>query len=481
MLCREGSLARMEALIQRWGSDRVVPVVGDLSAEALGVDHGLGRRAPRRDRPLLPPRRDLRHDRRRRHQRDAERRRHPPRPGAGRRRSRSGCFHQVSSVAAAGEFRGVFDETMFDEGQHLPSPYHRTKYESEKIVRDGGARVPWRVYRPAIVVGHSETGAMDKVDGPYYFFPLMKLMRDNLPGLAAAGRRRPRRHQRGAGRLRRQGDGPPRAPARPRRRGLPPGQPRAAAGRRDDQRVLHGRRRADGSPPRSTGGSTAGCRWAAPAARCGSPGQRRGQGRRRLQAGARPDHRPARHPGRGARPHRRSPPVFDSRRTEKALAGSGIAVPDLEGYARTLWGYWEENLDEATGRDPRNRAALQGKYVVITGASSGIGQVTALKVAQAGGIPVLVARGKDKLEDTRAAIERARRHRARLPVRPLRPRGDRHALRAADDRAAVGRLRGQQRRPLDPPLAASCRTTASTTSSAPCSSTTSARSGWSWA
>ena len=38
-------------------------------------------------------------------------------------------------------------------------------------------------------------------------------------------------------------------------------------------------------------------------------------------------------------------------------------------------------------------------------ASSGIGQVTALKVAQAGGIPVLVARGKDKLEETRADIE----------------------------------------------------------------------------
>ena len=43
---------------------------------------------------------------------------------------------------------------------------------------------------------------------------------------------------------------------------------------------------------------------------------------------------------------------------------------------------------------------------MITGASSGIGQVTALKVAQAGGIPVLVARGKDKLEETQAAIER---------------------------------------------------------------------------
>ena len=81
-------------------------------------------------------------------------------------------------------------------------------------------------------------------------------------------------------------------------------------------------------------------------------------------------------------------------------------MPDLESYARTLWSYWEENLDESTGRDPKIREALKGKYVVITGASSGIGQVTALKVAQAGGIPVLVARGKDKLEETRAAIER---------------------------------------------------------------------------
>jgi NAD(P)-dependent dehydrogenase (short-subunit alcohol dehydrogenase family) len=97
--------------------------------------------------------------------------------------------------------------------------------------------------------------------------------------------------------------------------------------------------------------------------------------------------------------------VFDSRRTEKALAGSGIAVPDLESYARTLWSYWEDHLDQSTARDAAARAALTGKYVVITGASSGIGQVAALKVAQAGGIPVLVARGKDKLEATRATIE----------------------------------------------------------------------------
>ena len=69
---------------------------------------------------------------------------------------------------------------MFDEGQRLPSAYHRTKFESEKIVREE-CPVPWRVYRPAVVVGHSETGAMDKIDGPYYFFPVLKRMRDTLP------------------------------------------------------------------------------------------------------------------------------------------------------------------------------------------------------------------------------------------------------------------------------------------------------------
>src|SRR5919107_1717318 len=51
---------------------------------------------------------------------------------------------------------------MFDEGQGLPSAYHRTKFESERIAREE-ATVPWRVYRPAIVIGHSQTGAMDQI------------------------------------------------------------------------------------------------------------------------------------------------------------------------------------------------------------------------------------------------------------------------------------------------------------------------------
>jgi NAD(P)-dependent dehydrogenase (short-subunit alcohol dehydrogenase family) len=44
---------------------------------------------------------------------------------------------------------------------------------------------------------------------------------------------------------------------------------------------------------------------------------------------------------------------------------------------------------------------------VITGASSGIGHSTAIKVGEAGGIAVLVARSADKLEETKAEIEEA--------------------------------------------------------------------------
>src|SRR3954466_8021148 len=184
VLCRESSLPRMEALIRSWGSDRVVPGVGDLGADGLGVDpawvdeHRAGDGQGIDHFFHLAAIYDMTADDATNEQLNV----------GGTRRAlelaealQVGCFHQVSSVAAAGDFHGTFDETMFDEGQHLPSPYHRTKYESEEIVRTE-ATVPWRVYRPAIVVGHSETGTMDKVDGPYYFFPVMKVMRDNLPG-----------------------------------------------------------------------------------------------------------------------------------------------------------------------------------------------------------------------------------------------------------------------------------------------------------
>src|SRR5689334_22419170 len=41
LLCREGSRGRLDALIKQWGgSPRLVPVVGDLRADRLGVDPG---------------------------------------------------------------------------------------------------------------------------------------------------------------------------------------------------------------------------------------------------------------------------------------------------------------------------------------------------------------------------------------------------------------------------------------------------------
>ena len=92
----------------------------------------------------------------------------------------AGILHHTSSVAAAGLFKGNFREDMFDEGQKLPSAYHRTKFESEKIAREEST-VPWRVYRPAVVVGHSQTGEMDKIDGPYYFFKAIQKLRHWLP------------------------------------------------------------------------------------------------------------------------------------------------------------------------------------------------------------------------------------------------------------------------------------------------------------
>ena len=397
VLVRAGSLARMEALIARWDTDRVVPVVGDLAADALGVDPDW----------VAEHRGQIDHffhvaaiyDM------TADDETNETMNVGGTRNALAlaealdaGCFHQVSSVAAAGEYRGRFDETMFDEGQHLPSAYHRTKFESERIVREEGG-VPWRVYRPAIVVGSSDTGEMDKVDGPYYFFGVMKAMRDRLPSwLPLVGVDL--------------GD-----------TNLVPVDYVAAAMDHlahvpdRDGEAFH---LVNPEPQPVVDMVNAFC-VAAGAPRFATPLDR-GLTRRLPQALTPAGLLNALAKNESVQSvldlvtsrvgvpaevlaHTSFTAVFDSRRTEQALAGSGIGVPELESYARTLWTYWEEHLDESTGRDPRVREKLQGKYVVVTGASSGIGKVTALKVAQAGGTPVLVARGKEKLDELRDLIE----------------------------------------------------------------------------
>jgi NAD(P)-dependent dehydrogenase (short-subunit alcohol dehydrogenase family) len=99
-------------------------------------------------------------------------------------------------------------------------------------------------------------------------------------------------------------------------------------------------------------------------------------------------------------------PQFDSRDTRRALAGSGFEeIPPLESYADRLWDYWERHLDPDLFRDRSFEGAVNGRTVLITGGSSGIGKAAAHKIAAAGGIPILVARTQEKLDEVVAEIE----------------------------------------------------------------------------
>src|SRR5262245_19095308 len=115
VLCRAGSRGRMERLIQQWGSDRVVPVVGDLSSPGLGVDPAWieENRGQVAHFFHLAAIYDITAD-------DAT---NDAMNIDGTRNALSlaealqvGTFHQVSSVAAAGDYHGVFTVAMFDEG-----------------------------------------------------------------------------------------------------------------------------------------------------------------------------------------------------------------------------------------------------------------------------------------------------------------------------------------------------------------------------
>ncbi|WP_207841746.1 SDR family oxidoreductase [Williamsia soli] len=402
VLVRRGSRRKIERLIRQWDTDRVTPVVGDLQADNLGVDTAW----------IADHRGDIDHffHLAAIYDMTASDEANEMLNVGGTRAALSlaealdaGCFHQVSSVAAAGEFRGRFDESMFDEGQELLSAYHRTKFESERIVRDE-ATVPWRVYRPAIVLGHSETGAMDKIDGPYYFFPLFKRMRDALPGaLPLLGVDLGNTNVVPVDYVARAMDHLAHLPGR-------------------DGEAFH----LVNPKPQNTVGMVNTFAAAAGAPKFAVPVDRSVTDLvptyllpRALQPssllGTVVRSGPAQFALRqtvgrlGIPPevlaHVSFPGTFSSYATEEALAGSGISVPELDTYAANLWTYWEQFLDDSIKSDRSVVKELSGKTVVITGASSGIGLVTAVKVAKAGGIPILVARGLDKLEATKDLIE----------------------------------------------------------------------------
>src|SRR3546814_14169260 len=80
---------------------------------------------------------------------------------------------------------------------------------------------------------------------------------------------------------------------------------------------------------------------------------------------------------------------------------------DLEDYAWRLWDYWERHLDPDLFVDRTLKGKVRGKVVVITGGSSGIGLSTAKRVAEAGAVTVIVARGKEELFKARDAMKAA--------------------------------------------------------------------------
>ena len=91
-----------------------------------------------------------------------------------------GVLHHVSSVAVAGDYSGEFPEDELELGQGFAHAYHRTKYESERIVR-AVHEFGWRVYRPSAVVGHSQTGEMGRLDGPYFLMRAIQRSGRALP------------------------------------------------------------------------------------------------------------------------------------------------------------------------------------------------------------------------------------------------------------------------------------------------------------
>ena len=398
VLVRGSSQERLEDLIERWGvvagpvaAKRVQPVIGDLRTPLLGVDRE--RVAELRGKIVhflhLAAVYDMT---------AAEELNTAVNVGVTThavelaRMLEAEHLHHGSSIAVAGTYNGVFEESMFDEGQKLPSPYHRTKFESERIVREQ-PYVPWRVYRPAIVVGDSQTGEMDKIDGPYYFFKAIQRMRRLVPEWLplvgvdlGATNVVPVDWVVGAiDHIAHEPDFDGRAfhltDPRPQRVDDLFNEFAAAA---------HAPRFAVSVDKRVTSLVPS---WPLSLAMRVPP--LRQVRRLALHELGIPEQVLA---------HVELVPAFDTRETERVLKGSAFEKPPpLAEYAPRLWDYWEREMDDLT-KGGTLKQELGGKHVLITGASSGIGRATAVKLAAAGAIPLLVARNVEKLEEVRAEI-----------------------------------------------------------------------------
>jgi len=74
----------------------------------------------------------------------------------------------VSTAYVAGTRKNVVYEHELIMGQWFKNHYESTKFQAEVWVRESMDKIPTAIYRPAIVVGDSETGLTQKFDGPYF-------------------------------------------------------------------------------------------------------------------------------------------------------------------------------------------------------------------------------------------------------------------------------------------------------------------------
>ncbi|MCG2584420.1 SDR family oxidoreductase [Massilia sp. TS11] len=392
-LIREGSKDKVPGLLEYWGTTktRAIPVFGDLRQAKLGVS--------KEDTKALSKQIDHFFHLAAVYDLSADAESQIAVNTEGTRNTvdfanaiQAGCFQHVSSIAAAGLFEGIWREDMFEEAENLDHPYFATKHDSEKIVREH-CKMPWRVYRPGLVVGDSRTGEMDKIDGPYYFFKLIQRIRQLLPPwMPTIGLE--------GGRI-----------------NIVPvdfvvnAMDHIAHKPNLDNKAFH---LTDPEPMRVGEVLNVFCRAAhAPtmsirinAALLGFIPKSVKKGIMALSPVRRV--RDAVMKDLGLPPDMMQfinyPTRFDCRDTLAALKGSGIACPPLDSYAAPIWDYWERNLDPDLFIDRTLAGQVRGKVVLVTGGSSGIGLATAHKLAEAGATTIICGRDADKLAEARDAV-----------------------------------------------------------------------------
>jgi nucleoside-diphosphate-sugar epimerase len=83
------------------------------------------------------------------------------------------CLIAHSTAQVAGNREGTVLEAELKAGQSFRNVVEETRARGERMLRAAMDRVPIAILRPAIVVGDSTTGEIDRFDGPYLLIVLI--------------------------------------------------------------------------------------------------------------------------------------------------------------------------------------------------------------------------------------------------------------------------------------------------------------------